>query len=492
MGLIKLDNKDQLKNYIHCGLLENRVLIKKAVDNKTINEESIIFVDSNQFLILVKAGFVIDFTMDEGFYSYSISSEPIMLKDEYGKRLYEYNKKQIIPNDGEIVAYFISTNKIGGNKFGTTNPISYYDNNLGINLDLRFYGVYTVRITNPVLFYYNYKNVIKDKLIYDDKINNEFLNDFVSNLPLSFEELSKKNINYELLSDYSKEIAKKLNQILKQKWSVKGINVVDLSIASITLTEESLDKITEAQNNLNSKSNLENSNQQEAKSEKIDQVQENTESIENKDKLNVLNKISGVNVLNSSNLKPDRDINYYNNIVNKQLDDKNDVVNDLNTKNNIDSNNDLKIFNTLNKENIHNEYNSVINHNETVREMNNQIDNKNSDNKLTKDNIINSYINSYNDLSVQKSKIENINIVNDINEQKINQDSSNVNSDLESIDDFVCPNCHAIMDDDSDYCQCCGTRKNGVVKHEDITCPVCFYKNVPSSKFCNHCGAKLQ
>ena len=194
MGLIKLEISDKYKDFLYCDLFDSKTLIKKSSDSKKITDGTIICVDKNQFLILVVSGVVIDFTMEEGFYSYSSTSEPLMINDEYGKKLYEYNKNQVIPTDGDISVYYISTNKIGGNKFGTTNPISYFDDKLGINVELRFYGVYTVRITNPILFYYNYKNVIKDKLIYDEKINNEFLTDFISLMPKAFEQLSSQKI----------------------------------------------------------------------------------------------------------------------------------------------------------------------------------------------------------------------------------------------------------------------------------------------------------
>ena len=478
MGLVKLNSKEQINDYIKCDLLENRVLIKKAINDKLITDGSVIYVDSNQFLILVTSGIVIDFTMEEGFYTYSSLSEPLMLNDEYGKRLFEYNKNQAIPSNSDVVAYYISTNKIGGNRFGTTNPISYFDNNLGINLDLRFYGVYTIRITNPVLFFYNYKNIIKGKLIYDDKINNEFLNDFISNLALSFDELSKQGVNYELLSDYNKEIAKNMNHILKEKWSIKGINVVDLSIASITLTEESLDKITELQKKLDVNTNFENNGQRLTTKDYNSQIKNSTE------KNHILledNNIQENNINDNLSTK-----NTYNNgVINNQEILDNSIINNSN------SNNNLNIFSDLSDNtsdyHINNDEQAKI-----VNMLNNNISYTQKDNYDSNGIINNTWYSS--NIKIDNKKIDNINSINELNSQNSSLNTNNINNDLESIDDFVCPNCHAIMDDDYDYCQCCGTKKKGTVnKNEvDITCPVCFYKNVPSSKFCNNCGSKLQ
>ena len=484
MGLVKLDKNGQFTDYIHCDLFDNKTLIKKAsVDN--ITDSSVIYVDSNQFLILVSSEIVIDFTMEDGFYSYSSSSEPIMLNNEYGKKLYEYNQnKNILTNTG-VIAYYISTNKIGGNKFGTTNPISYFDSKLGINLDLRFYGVYTVRVTNPVLFYYSYKNIIKDKLIYDNKINDEFLNDFILNLPKSFDELSSQDIDYELLSDYNKQIAKKLNTLLREKWSVKGINVVDLSIASITLTEESLDKIMAKEN----KSQIKLEDQW----DKIDNnvLSQSIQDIENIEPRVDIKQNSYLDTLNQSipyrgNIDKSKD-EYLNNYLNNTNYEEPRKEEPNKVEENANPSNSLNVFDVpyVNTKIVDN--NQVTNNytTNTVKTNTNVISNNFSVNDVVKNNI--DKATSLNDSKTFTNDVTNLSSVGSI-------DSISKNSaadDLESLDDFVCPNCHAIMDDDYDYCQCCGTKRKGITKEEDITCPICFYKNVPNSKFCNNCGSKL-
>ena len=49
--------------------------------------------------------------------------------------------------------FYINLQEIRGIKFGTRNPVNYFDNFYNAELFLRAHGTYSVKITNPLLFY---------------------------------------------------------------------------------------------------------------------------------------------------------------------------------------------------------------------------------------------------------------------------------------------------------------------------------------------------
>ena len=126
----------------------------KGTEN-TISNGSIIHVYPNQFMLLTDGGKVVDYTAEEGYYKVDNSSMPSMFNGQFGDTLKETFgriKYGGVPSSAQKV-FFINTQEIKGQKFGTKNPINYFDSFYNAELFLRCHGNYSVKVTDPLLFY---------------------------------------------------------------------------------------------------------------------------------------------------------------------------------------------------------------------------------------------------------------------------------------------------------------------------------------------------
>ena len=150
------------------------VLIRKGQNTKgtgnTVSNGSIIHVYDNQFMMLVDGGKVVDYTAEPGYYKVDNSSLPSMLNGELGESVKEtFNRIKYggqTPTAQKV--YFLNLQEIKGIKFGTRNPINYFDNFYNAELFLRAHGNYSIKITNPLQFYAEVIPRNKDRVNYDE------------------------------------------------------------------------------------------------------------------------------------------------------------------------------------------------------------------------------------------------------------------------------------------------------------------------------------
>ena len=110
------------------GVLENRGQNTKGTSN-VVSNGSVIQVYDNQFMLLVDGGKVIDYTAEPGYYTVNNSSAPSMMNGQFGDSLKEaFNRIKFgggTPQKQEV--FYINLQEIKGIKFGTHNPINYFD-----------------------------------------------------------------------------------------------------------------------------------------------------------------------------------------------------------------------------------------------------------------------------------------------------------------------------------------------------------------------------
>ncbi len=120
-----------------------------------VSNGSIIHVYPNQFMMLVDGGKIVDYTAEPGYYKVSQSSEPSLFNGEFGNALREtFNRVRfggVVPGAQKV--YYVNLQEIKGIKFGTRNPVNYFDNFYNAELFLRAHGNYSVKITDPIKFY---------------------------------------------------------------------------------------------------------------------------------------------------------------------------------------------------------------------------------------------------------------------------------------------------------------------------------------------------
>ena len=107
-----------------------------------------------QFMMLVDGGKVVDYTAEEGYYTVNNSSLPSLFNGQFGDSLTEsFNRVRyggITPGVQKV--FYVNLQEIKGIKFGTRNPVNYFDNFYNAELFLRAHGTYSIKVTDPLKF----------------------------------------------------------------------------------------------------------------------------------------------------------------------------------------------------------------------------------------------------------------------------------------------------------------------------------------------------
>lgn len=192
-----------------------------------ITNGSKIQVYDNQLMILVDGGKIIDYTAEAGYYTVDNSSEPSIFNGQFGEVLQDaFNRFKFgggTPQNQKV--YYLNLQEIRGIKFGTKNPVSYYDFELDADLYIRAHGSYSIKICNPILFY---KQVIPRNLDYVDIncVNQQFLNEFTSALQSSINQMSSDGLSIRRVASQSMALSKYMATALDDDWRVsRGFEV---------------------------------------------------------------------------------------------------------------------------------------------------------------------------------------------------------------------------------------------------------------------------
>ena len=207
----------------------------------TISNGSVIHVYPNQFMMLVDGGKVVDYTAEEGYYTVNNSSLPSLFNGQFGDSLKEsFNRIRyggMTPTLQRV--FYINLQEIKGLKFGTRNPINYFDNFYNAELFLRAHGTYSVKITDPLLFYAEVipKNAGQVEM---DSINEQYLSEFLEALQSSINQMSADGIRISYVASKGRELGKYMADVLDEDWRrMRGMEVQSVGVASISYNEES-------------------------------------------------------------------------------------------------------------------------------------------------------------------------------------------------------------------------------------------------------------
>ena len=251
---------DQWKEYIYCDSLPPDVLMAKGHrktgngssnkgDDNIISQGSRVAVNNGQCLIIVENGEVVDICAEPGEYTYDRETEPSLftgdLSDTIPKVFAEIGRRFSFGGDTgrDQRVYYINTKEIYGNKFGTPSPIAFKVRDDTLNyeqtIQIRCFGEYSYRITNPVLFYTNIASNVSDTFNREE-IDSQLKSELMMALKPAMAKVSAMRVGYDELEAHSQDIADALNDSLSQKWgNLRGIEVVSVAVASVSLTDES-------------------------------------------------------------------------------------------------------------------------------------------------------------------------------------------------------------------------------------------------------------
>ena len=221
------------------------VLIRKGQNTKgtgnTVSNGSIIHVYDNQFMMLVDGGKVVDYTAEPGYYKVDNSSLPSLFNGQFGDSLKDsFNRIKYggqTPTAQKV--FFINLQEIKGIKFGTRNPINYFDNFYNAELFLRAHGTYSVKITNPLQFYAEVIPRNADRVEIDE-INEQYLSEFLEALQSSINQMSADGTRISYVTSKAMELGKYMQDILDADWNqMRGMEIQKVGIAGISYDEES-------------------------------------------------------------------------------------------------------------------------------------------------------------------------------------------------------------------------------------------------------------
>ena len=128
------------------------------------------------------------------------------------------------------------------NKFGTPNPVLFriVDSKIGLDMetDLRCSGIYSYKITDPILFYTNVCGNVAQEYRREE-IDSQLKTEFVDALSQGLGTLSGLELRPSQIPAHTNELKDAMNDALRNDWAEKrGLTVVKIALNPITMNEE--------------------------------------------------------------------------------------------------------------------------------------------------------------------------------------------------------------------------------------------------------------
>jgi membrane protease subunit (stomatin/prohibitin family) len=264
---------DQWREFFYCDSMDDDILVTKGKRRGTgkkggrgsnnkgsdnvISDGSIIAVNEGQCMMIVDQGQIMDVCAQAGEYVYDSSSEPSLFTGDLGESIQntfkEMGKRFAFGGEAgkDQRVYFFNVKEIMNNRFGTASPIPFriVDTNIGLDIDIsiRCNGMYSFQITDPLLFYQNVCGNVTD-VFGREEIAGQLKAEMLTALQPAFAEISAMGVRYSAVPAHTVQLAASLNKVLSVSWKeTRGIEMVSLSINSITASEEDEDMIKDLQ-----------------------------------------------------------------------------------------------------------------------------------------------------------------------------------------------------------------------------------------------------
>jgi len=207
-----------------------------------ITDGSVIHVYPNMMMLLVDGGRIIDYTAEEGYYTVKNELAPSMLngslKDAISETFDRFKFGGVTPQKQQV--FYINLQEIKGIRFGTSSPLNYFDNFYNAELFLRAHGNYSLRITDPILFYTNAIPKNKSQVDIND-INEQYLAEFLTALQTAINKMSADGERISYVPSKSMELSKYMGTVLDDSWrELRGMEIFSVAVASISYTDDSV------------------------------------------------------------------------------------------------------------------------------------------------------------------------------------------------------------------------------------------------------------
>ena len=211
----------------------------------TVSNGSVIHVYDNQFMMLVDGGKIIDYTAEPGYYKVDNSALPSLFNGQLKDTVKEsFNRIKFggqTPTMQKV--FYINLQEIKGIKFGTRNPVNYFDNFYNAELFLRAHGTYSIKITDPIRFYAEAipRNAAQVEI---EDINEQYLSEFLEALQYAINQMSAVGIRISHVASKGRELGKYMADTLDEDWNrMRGMEIQAVGIASVSYDDKSTELI---------------------------------------------------------------------------------------------------------------------------------------------------------------------------------------------------------------------------------------------------------
>ena len=217
----------------------------KKGESDIINNGSIVHVYDNQCVLLVDGGKVIDYCAEPGYYKVDNTASPSLFNGELWesvKETFRRIKFSGVPSASQKV-FFINLQEIKGIKFGTPQPVNYFDNFYNAELFLRANGSYSIKIVDPLKFYAEAIPRNASRVQIND-IKEQYQNEFLEGLQTSMNAMSASGIRISHVTSRASDLSRYMADALDESWRDKrGMEILAVGLASISYDDKSKELI---------------------------------------------------------------------------------------------------------------------------------------------------------------------------------------------------------------------------------------------------------
>lgn len=274
MGLIKSAIKsisgelhDQWKDFIKCDDMDmNTLMVKKTTENGVISKNSAIMVAPGQVAVIFESGKILDATAEEGIYTFDASTSPSFFagqfKDVFKDMWQRFTYNGTVAKQQAV--FYINAKEIMDNRFGTPAPIPYQDYSHAIpnqmtgtitplRVQVKCFGKYTYKISDPAVFMREYAGT--SDVVTKETLNEQMRSEVMASFQNVLNELGRETHKVPVLELPSRtdEIKKTMDEkVFDEPIRRRGVQIISFAVESVTLDDESNQKIDEYEHNSNS------------------------------------------------------------------------------------------------------------------------------------------------------------------------------------------------------------------------------------------------
>lgn len=268
-GAVRSEMADQWKEYFYQDSMGPGTLIckgkkrtdttqfkssnTKASDN-VISEGSMVAVNEGQAMLVVENGKIVDFTCEPGGYRYDFKTEPSLFSGSFGNSLVrtfqEVGKRFTLGGETgkDQRVYYVNLKEIVGNKFGSAQPMPYDDPYYKTVLYVRYFGVYSFKVTDPLRLYTAVAGNVNDEYRVS-QLQEQSDTEFYNALDTAMSKLAMDGVKFSLLPSKQMELAEYMNEVLDESWrQLRGLEIISVGINKITPDDKSRERIEQFDN----------------------------------------------------------------------------------------------------------------------------------------------------------------------------------------------------------------------------------------------------